>query len=262
MSAPFLTMDELDHPLNELNKFSISYISPEAPDWSFCAEEATPGFVFPENVPELDKLMLVESKDLHTEFQEKLGRLKAQGPYKQYNLPGMNGIQISRELDHADQPHVHGNEDNLVNRGRNLRKAVIMLFGKDTDEPMRYAVQVESEAPGIPNFITIVPVALCTMVVVPIRHMPGFQGISFAFPADIDGGQFLTELRWVLAPDQFRRFNKLTEEWLGNYRPEEEEAATRKPVESSAGESKLLRDEGRRDKLLARLGKRDKKQRK
>ena len=206
--------------------------------------------------------MLVEREDLYMEFQEKLGMLKAKGPYKQYNLPAYNGIQISSELDHAHQPHVHGNDDNLVNRGRNLEKVVIMLFGKGTDEKKLYAVQVESEAPGIPNFITIVPVALCTLVVVPISHMPGFQGISFAFPADIAGGQFLTELRWVLAPDQFRRFNKRTGEWLGNYRSDAEEAATRKPVESSAGERKLLRDEGRRDKLLARLGKRDKKQRK
>lgn len=233
--------------------------SAEVPDWSFCAEEATPGFLFPEDVPELDKPMLVESEDLHIEFQEKLGGLKAKGPYKQYHLPAVNGIQISREL---NQPHVHDNHDNLVTRGRNLRKAVIMLFGKDTDEKKLYALQVESDSPDIPNFITIAPVELCTMVVVPISHMPGFQGISFAIPTDIAGGQFHTELRWVLAPNQYRRFNKLTEEWLGNYRPDDEEAATRKPVETSAGESKLLRDEGRREILIARLARRDKKQRK
>ena len=68
MSAPFLAMgtpknlpDELDHPLN---KFCISYISPEAPDWSFCAEEATPGFLFAEDGSELDRLNLEENRKL------------------------------------------------------------------------------------------------------------------------------------------------------------------------------------------------------
>ena len=258
MSAPFLTMGTPKNgPAYLLNKFSLS---PEMPDWSFCPEEATPGFLFADDGSELDKLKLEENKDLHTECQEKLGRLKAHGPYKQYNLPGMNGIQISRVQENPMSIDNLVKDDNLVNRARDLRKAVIMLFGNDTDEDALYAVEVESEAPDVPNLITIVPVAQCTMIVVPIRHMPGFQGISFAFPTDIAGGQFHAELRWVLAPDQFRRFNKLTGEWLGNYRSDAEEAATRKPVETSAGESKLLREEGRRDKLLARVAKRDKKQ--
>ena len=48
MSAPFLTMGTPD----------------EVPDWSFCAEEARPGFVFAEDVPELDKLTPVENSCL------------------------------------------------------------------------------------------------------------------------------------------------------------------------------------------------------
>jgi hypothetical protein len=229
----------------------------DMPDWSFYGDrDATPGIPFPGDVPEPDTPMLVESEDPDRESQQMLDKLKAKGAYKQYKIPAYNGIQISREL---TQPHVN---DNLVIRGRDLSNMVIMLFGGGSNDEKRYGLQVKSDVPNIPDITAIAPVELCTMIVVPIPEKPDVHGIVFIIPVLIAGGSFQVELRWPLGKDQFRRFNKLTEEWFGNYRRDNEQAATRKPVETSAGESKLLRDEGRREKLLARLARREKKQRK